>query len=78
MSPGLLMNACISSSPNTKIAIACPRAAVDAMRRGRSKLEISLDEAMRMIEAGAIQDGKTIMLLQYAQRIGLEASAERR
>lgn len=35
-------------------------------------LEMTLDEAMRMIDAGAIQDGKTIMLLQYAHRIGLE------
>lgn len=41
-------------------------------------LEISLDEALRMIDAGAIQDGKTIMLLQYAQRIGLQQLAERR
>ena len=35
-------------------------------------LEMSLDEAMRMIDAGGIRDGKTIMLLQYAQRTGLE------
>jgi len=41
-------------------------------------LEINLDEAMRMIDAGAIQDGKTIMLLQYAHRIGLKHLAERR
>lgn len=34
-------------------------------------LETTLDEAMRMIDCGAIQDGKTIMLLQYAHRIGL-------
>lgn len=29
-------------------------------------LEISFDEAIRMMEAGEIKDGKTIMLLQYA------------
>lgn len=40
-------------------------------------LEIGLDEAMRMIDSGAIQDGKTIMLLQYAQRIGLRNLAPR-
>ena len=28
-------------------------------------LEISLDEAMRMMNTGEIKDGKTIMLLQY-------------
>lgn len=36
-------------------------------------IELALDEAMRMIDSGAIQDGKTIMLLQYAHRVGLEA-----
>lgn len=30
-------------------------------------LEISATEAMLMIEDGRIRDGKTIMLLQYAQ-----------
>jgi GDP-mannose pyrophosphatase NudK len=35
-------------------------------------LEMGLDEAMRMIDAGEIRDGKTIILLQYAERIGLE------
>jgi GDP-mannose pyrophosphatase NudK len=30
-------------------------------------LEIDLDEALRMIELGEIQDGKTIMLLQHAK-----------
>ena len=30
-------------------------------------LEVHLDEALRMIETGAIMDGKTIMLLQYAK-----------
>ena len=29
-------------------------------------LEVAIDEALDMIETGAIQDGKTIMLLQYA------------
>lgn len=42
-------------------------------------LEVTLDEAMRMLDSGAIQDGKTIMLLQYVHRIGLEnLSAARR
>jgi hypothetical protein len=27
---------------------------------------------MRMIDAGEIRDGKTIILLQYADRIGLQ------
>lgn len=36
-------------------------------------IEITLDEAMRGIDSGAIQDGKTIMLLQYAERIGLRS-----
>jgi len=35
-------------------------------------IELALEDAMRMIDSGAIQDGKTIMLLQYAQRMGLE------
>lgn len=35
-------------------------------------LEMSLDEALRMIDSDAIQDGKTIMLLQYAHRVGLK------
>jgi len=35
-------------------------------------LETSLEGALSMIDAGTIQDGKTILLLQYAQRIGLE------
>lgn len=30
-------------------------------------LEVSLDEALVMIDTGAIKDGKTIMLLQYAR-----------
>jgi GDP-mannose pyrophosphatase NudK len=30
-------------------------------------IEVALDEAMKMIERGEIQDGKTIMLLQYAK-----------
>jgi nudix-type nucleoside diphosphatase (YffH/AdpP family) len=30
-------------------------------------LELSFDNAMRMIETGEIKDGKTIMLLQYAK-----------
>jgi hypothetical protein len=29
-------------------------------------LEVDLDEALAMIDAGTIRDGKTIMLLQYA------------
>jgi len=35
-------------------------------------LELSLETAMKMIADGAIQDGKTIMLLQYAALNGLE------
>jgi nudix-type nucleoside diphosphatase (YffH/AdpP family) len=34
-------------------------------------LELRLDEALTMIESGAIRDGKTIILLQYAQLTGL-------
>jgi nudix-type nucleoside diphosphatase (YffH/AdpP family) len=34
-------------------------------------IEIRLAEALRMITAGAIQDGKTIMLLQHAAIVGL-------
>jgi hypothetical protein len=29
-------------------------------------LELGIDEALKMIDGGAIRDGKTIMLLQYA------------
>jgi nudix-type nucleoside diphosphatase (YffH/AdpP family) len=36
-------------------------------------LEIDFDEALRMIQTGDIMDGKTIMLLQYAQIHGLLA-----
>jgi len=35
-------------------------------------IEMELEEAMRMVDSGAIRDGKTIMLLQLAHRIGLE------
>jgi len=35
-------------------------------------LEMPLASAMQMIKSGAIQDGKTIMLLQHAALIGLE------
>lgn len=35
-------------------------------------IELTLVEAMGMVDSGAIRDGKTIILLQYAQRIGLE------
>lgn len=31
-----------------------------------SVLEVTIDEAMKMIKAGEIRDGKTIMLLQHA------------
>ena len=34
-------------------------------------LELELDDALKMIEIGEIQDGKTIMLLQYAKLKGL-------
>jgi len=34
-------------------------------------LEPTLDEALAMVEAGEIRDGKTIMLLQYAKLHGL-------
>ena len=35
-------------------------------------LELTLASALQMIGTGAIQDGKTIMLLQYAALIGLD------
>ena len=35
-------------------------------------LEIPLTDALHMIESGAIQDGKTIMLLQHAALVGLD------
>jgi len=35
-------------------------------------LELTLTEALQMIETGAIEDGKTIMLLQHAALVGLE------
>lgn len=34
-------------------------------------LELSLDQALAMVRSGAIQDGKTIMLLQHAALTGL-------
>jgi GDP-mannose pyrophosphatase NudK len=34
-------------------------------------LEIELDQALEMIDSGAIKDGKTIVLLQYAKLKGL-------
>ena len=40
-------------------------------------LEMGLEEALCMIDSGKIQDGKTIMLLQHAHRIGLKTLAER-
>lgn len=39
-------------------------------------LEIPLAQALHMIKAGAIQDGKTIMLLQYAALSGLDRLQE--
>jgi nudix-type nucleoside diphosphatase (YffH/AdpP family) len=35
-------------------------------------LEVPLADALQMINTGAIQDGKTIMLLQHAALVGLE------
>ena len=35
-------------------------------------LELPLAEALAMIVRGEIQDGKTIMLLQYAAMVGLD------
>ncbi|HUA24688.1 MAG TPA: GDP-mannose pyrophosphatase NudK [Steroidobacteraceae bacterium] len=35
-------------------------------------IEMELEKAVQMVDSGAIRDGKTIMLLQYAHRIGLE------
>jgi nudix-type nucleoside diphosphatase (YffH/AdpP family) len=35
-------------------------------------LELSLASALQMIRTGAIQDGKTIMLLQYAALVGMD------
>ena len=35
-------------------------------------LELKLDDALAMMRSGAIQDGKTIMLLQHAQIVGLD------
>jgi nudix-type nucleoside diphosphatase (YffH/AdpP family) len=35
-------------------------------------LELTLESALHMIGTGAIQDGKTIMLLQYAALVGLD------
>lgn len=40
------------------------------------RLELKLDDAMAMMRSGAIQDGKTIMLLQHAQLVGLEGLAK--
>src|SRR6516165_66802 len=37
-------------------------------------LELQLDDALKMIEIGEIQDGKTIMLLQYAKLKGRNGS----
>src|SRR6202046_751894 len=36
-------------------------------------IEVSVASARQMLASGAIQDGKTIMLLQYAALVGLEA-----
>jgi len=35
-------------------------------------MELPLFFALQMISTGAIQDGKTIMLLQYAALVGLD------
>ena len=35
-------------------------------------LELTLDQALLMVRSGAIQDGKTIMLLQHAALVGLD------
>ncbi len=37
-------------------------------------LELKIDQAIRMIEAGEVKDGKTIMLLQHAQLKGIFSS----
>ncbi|QDL56168.1 GDP-mannose pyrophosphatase NudK [Rhodoferax aquaticus] len=36
-------------------------------------LELPLQDALAMVQQGAIQDGKTIMLLQHAALVGLQA-----
>ena len=41
-------------------------------------LELPLAEALRMIERGEIEDGKTIMLLQHAALVGLDSLAGER
>lgn len=38
-------------------------------------LELGLDDALAQIKTGAIQDGKTIMLLQHAALVGLDKLA---
>jgi len=40
-------------------------------------IELALDDALAMIDSGSIQDGKTIMLLLYAARVGLGMLAAR-
>lgn len=40
---------------------------IDHEQENIEVLEMNFDEAMKMIEAGEIRDGKTIMLLQYAK-----------
>jgi hypothetical protein len=35
-------------------------------------IELLLEDALQMIAAGTIQDGKTIMLLQHAAIVGLD------
>jgi hypothetical protein len=40
---------------------------VDHEEENIEVLEISVDDAMKMIETGEIKDAKTIMLLQYVR-----------
>lgn len=40
-------------------------------------VEMGLSDALGLIDSGTIQDGKTIMLLQYAHRVGLRTLASR-
>jgi hypothetical protein len=40
---------------------------VDHEEENIEVLELNIDEALKMIETGAIRDAKTIMLLQYVR-----------
>ncbi len=67
MSPGSVTEKLFFSSRNMIAICSCAGRRLQADGEDIGVLEVPLAEALAMIERGQIIDGKTIILLQYAQ-----------